>query len=66
MTTCGLARDALCLLRDKKDGYDIVVSDVNMPDMDGFKLLEHVGLEMDLPVISQYSSLDIYIKLCLQ
>ncbi|XP_073137717.1 two-component response regulator ARR2 isoform X3 [Henckelia pumila] len=22
-----------------------------MPDMDGFKLLEHVGLEMDLPVI---------------
>lgn len=63
MTTCGLARDALYLLRDKKDGYDIVVSDVNMPDMDGFKLLEHVGLEMDLPVISQYSSLDIYIKL---
>lgn len=61
MTTCGLARDALYLLRDKKDGYDIVVSDVNMPDMDGFKLLEHVGLEMDLPVISQYSSLDIYI-----
>ncbi|KAI9168864.1 hypothetical protein LWI28_003025 [Acer negundo] len=51
VTTCGLARDALCLLREKKDGYDIVISDVNMPDMDGFKLLEHVGLEMDLPVI---------------
>lgn len=27
-----------------------------MPDMDGFKLLEHVGLEMDLPVISQFSA----------
>jgi two-component response regulator (ARR-B family) len=27
-----------------------------MPDMDGFKLLEHIGLEMDLPVISQYST----------
>lgn len=66
MTTCGLARDALYLLRDRKDGYDIVISDVNMPDMDGFKLLEHVGLEMDLPVISQYSSLDKCIKLCLQ
>ncbi|KAL4278167.1 hypothetical protein GQ457_03G008710 [Hibiscus cannabinus] len=51
VTTCGLARDALNLLREKKDGYDIVISDVNMPDMDGFKLLEHVGLEMDLPVI---------------
>lgn len=51
VTTCGLARDALKLLRERKDGYDIVISDVNMPDMDGFKLLEHVGLEMDLPVI---------------
>lgn len=51
VTTCGLAREALMLLRDRKDGFDIVISDVNMPDMDGFRLLEHVGLEMDLPVI---------------
>uniref|UniRef100_A0A5B7ARG7 Putative two-component response regulator ARR11 n=1 Tax=Davidia involucrata TaxID=16924 RepID=A0A5B7ARG7_DAVIN len=51
VTTCCLARDALDLLRGRKDGFDIVISDVNMPDMDGFKLLEHVGLEMDLPVI---------------
>ncbi|KAK8567625.1 hypothetical protein V6N13_105582 [Hibiscus sabdariffa] len=51
VTTCCLAREALNLLRQRKDGYDIVISDVNMPDMDGFKLLEHVGLEMDLPVI---------------
>lgn len=53
MTTCNLAREALDLLRERKDGFDIVISDVNMPDMDGFKLLEHVGLEMDLPVISK-------------
>ncbi|EXB82440.1 Two-component response regulator [Morus notabilis] len=51
VTTCGLATDALRLLRERKDVFDIVISDVNMPDMDGFKLLEHVGLEMDLPVI---------------
>jgi len=31
----------------------VVLSDVHMPDMDGFKLLELVGLEMDLPVISE-------------
>ncbi|RWW77218.1 hypothetical protein BHE74_00014637 [Ensete ventricosum] len=33
----------------------MIISDVHMPDMDGFKLLELVGLEMDLPVIKQGS-----------
>ncbi|KAI3459240.1 hypothetical protein Pfo_015903 [Paulownia fortunei] len=51
VTKCSRAEVALKLLRDNKDGFDIVISDVHMPDMDGFKLLEHVGLEMDLPVI---------------
>ncbi len=27
-------------------------------DMDGFKLLEHIGLELDLPVISKFSPPD--------
>jgi len=26
-------------------------------DMDGFKLLEHIGLELDLPVISECCSI---------
>ncbi|KAH6785929.1 hypothetical protein C2S51_038384 [Perilla frutescens var. frutescens] len=51
VTKCSRAEAALDLLRDNKDGFDIVISDVHMPDMDGFKLLEHIGLEMDLPVI---------------
>lgn len=54
VTTCNRAEVALNFLRDNKNGCDIVISDVHMPDMDGFKLLEHVGLEMDLPVISEY------------
>ncbi|CAL1397333.1 unnamed protein product [Linum trigynum] len=48
---CSRAEEALSILRGNSNGYDIVISDVHMPDMDGFKLLEHVGLEMDLPVI---------------
>lgn len=51
VTTCSQATVALNILREKKGCFDIVLSDVHMPDMDGYKLLEHVGLEMDLPVI---------------
>lgn len=51
VTKCNRAEIALSLLRENKNGYDVVISDVHMPDMDGFKLLEYIGLEMDLPVI---------------
>ncbi|KAL2545851.1 Two-component response regulator ORR21 [Forsythia ovata] len=51
VTSCSQATVALNLLRERKGSFDVVLSDVHMPDMDGFKLLELVGLEMDLPVI---------------
>ncbi|XP_008813715.2 two-component response regulator ARR1-like [Phoenix dactylifera] len=51
VTVCSGAAAALAMLREKKGEFDLVLSDVYMPDMDGFKLLEHIGLEMDLPVI---------------
>ncbi|KAK4794794.1 hypothetical protein SAY86_012788 [Trapa natans] len=51
VTTCNRAESALASLQANRNGFDIVISDVHMPDMDGFKLLELIGLEMDLPVI---------------
>lgn len=43
------------MLRKNKESFDIVITDVVRDDMDGFKLLEAIGLEMDIPVISQCS-----------
>ncbi|AQL08456.1 response regulator 10 isoform X1 [Zea mays] len=51
VTTCPQATRALTMLRENRRGFDVIISDVHMPDMDGFRLLELVGLEMDLPVI---------------
>ncbi|KAL3812992.1 hypothetical protein ACJIZ3_014260 [Penstemon smallii] len=64
VTKCNRANIALTLLRDNKNGYDVVLSDVHMPDMDGFKLLELVGLKMDLPILlmSADDSMDVVLK----
>ncbi|CAI0394941.1 unnamed protein product [Linum tenue] len=51
VTVTNHALEALKMLREKRNEFDLVISDVNMPDMDGFKLLEHVEFEMDIPVI---------------
>ncbi|XWS46596.1 hypothetical protein CRYUN_Cryun14cG0081900 [Craigia yunnanensis] len=55
VTKCQLARDALALLREDKNRFDIVICDLHMPDMNGFKLLETIRLEMDLPVVMMSS-----------
>ncbi|XP_073360678.1 two-component response regulator ARR12-like [Aegilops tauschii subsp. strangulata] len=55
-TTVMDAKMALRMLMAGKQQFDLV-RDVRMPDMDGFKLLELIRLEMDLPVISTLTAL---------
>lgn len=57
---CNLAKEALDLIEMKKDGFDIVMSDANVADMND-EFVEHVHrLQKSLPVISEY----IYIYVC--
>ncbi|XP_022760020.1 two-component response regulator ARR14-like [Durio zibethinus] len=58
VTKCQLARDALALVREDKNRFDIVICDLHMPDMNGFKLLEIIGLETDLPLCHTVMSSD--------
>ncbi|XP_045087411.2 two-component response regulator ORR22 [Aegilops tauschii subsp. strangulata] len=55
-----IVRDAVMahqMLSEGRDNFDLVVSDVYLSDMDGFKLLKLIDLEMDLPVIGKAFSL---------
>jgi len=56
VASCRRAAKAPKLLKEDIDKFDPVISDVDMPDMDGFILLERVGLEMDLPIIGEFVS----------
>lgn len=58
MTACSNAESALKILRSKKTKIDIVLSDVHMPDMDGFKLLEIIQFELAIPVLMMSANSD--------
>ncbi|KAL6586785.1 hypothetical protein OROMI_001773 [Orobanche minor] len=51
VSTTNQAIVALYMLRENQDRFDLVITEVHLPDMDGFKLLELIELETDLPVI---------------
>ncbi|KAA3484642.1 two-component response regulator ORR22-like [Gossypium australe] len=53
VSTTNQVNTALKMFRQNRNIYDLAITSVNMPDMDSFKLLELVGLEMGLPVISK-------------
>lgn len=51
VTACTRVSQAISLVMEHKDRFDIVMSDVYLPLEDGFKLLEVVGIGLGVPVI---------------
>jgi len=46
------AEDGRAVLEIIDDDFDVIILDINMPDMDGFETLEHLNrLHLDIPVL---------------
>lgn len=54
------ANEALNMLRTQS--FDLVISDVDMPGVDGFQLLEQIKEEFSLPVICEFLLCIIYVS----
>ncbi|KAI3874736.1 hypothetical protein MKW92_022794 [Papaver armeniacum] len=54
ITAATSAEFALDVLRKNKKNFDIVITDTETGEMNGFRLLEIICLEMDIPVLSKY------------
>ncbi|CAA7402200.1 unnamed protein product [Spirodela intermedia] len=51
VTACSKASCALKVLKNAEERIDLVITEVRMPDIDGFSLLQHVKMEFNIPVI---------------
>lgn len=53
--TIELANIALSLIQEKENQYDLVIAEVDMPEMDGFTFLKHILCERDIPIICKFT-----------
>ncbi|XP_077242279.1 two-component response regulator ARR14-like [Tasmannia lanceolata] len=63
VTCCEHPLAALTLLREQKGEFDLVLTDVHMPEMDGVELLQHIRMELDLPVIMMSADPEVTVAL---
>lgn len=53
-TICNSAQEALDLLDTREDEFDLVLGDVDLPDVDGFEFLQQLVHKTEIPVISEF------------
>ncbi|KAM7484603.1 hypothetical protein LguiA_000612 [Lonicera macranthoides] len=53
LTTTELASAALSMIQDRKGQYDLVIAEINMPEMHGFIFLKRILLQFDIPIICE-------------
>eukprot|EP00193_Tetraselmis_chui_P020925 CAMPEP_0177795074 /NCGR_PEP_ID=MMETSP0491_2-20121128/26015_1 /TAXON_ID=63592 /ORGANISM="Tetraselmis chuii, Strain PLY429" /LENGTH=678 /DNA_ID=CAMNT_0019317833 /DNA_START=295 /DNA_END=2334 /DNA_ORIENTATION=+ len=58
VTLCSSGKNSLEILRKRREEFDLVLADANLPDIDGFKLLAVCNTELSLPVVLMASSDD--------
>ncbi|XP_019106155.2 two-component response regulator ORR26 [Beta vulgaris subsp. vulgaris] len=51
VTKCRYAKEAIRILEEDRNHYDLVIVDVYLTEMNGFELLKLIGIETNLPVI---------------
>lgn len=57
MKWCSTAADALQELENRPNHYDLILTDLNLPQMDGKTFFRHVSDRMSIPVIALSASL---------
>lgn len=58
ITTCHSGQSALEIYRESNDSFDIIICDLNMPEMNGVEFLRHISDENYLGGIILLSSVD--------
>lgn len=48
------ANDALSILGVSGNSFDLVITNVRMPEMNGFQLQEQITNEFDIPVVCKF------------
>lgn len=57
VVTATHATEAMRILREREDELDLILTEILLPDMDKYELLETMGEISSIPIVSKYPAL---------